>query len=58
MANAGCPTVVIGVTVRHIHSHAGMMSLSDVENTIRLLVEIIKKLDKRTVESFSVTWVV
>jgi putative aminopeptidase FrvX len=53
MANAGCPTIVIGVTVRHIHAHAGMMSLKDVENTVRLLVEIIKKLDRRTVESLS-----
>jgi len=53
MSNAGCPTVVISVTVRHIHSHAGIMSLKDVENTIRLLVEVVKKLDKRTVQSFS-----
>ncbi|HIJ16450.1 MAG TPA: M42 family metallopeptidase, partial [Thermoplasmata archaeon] len=53
MSNAGCPTVVIGVTVRHIHAHAGMMSLKDVENTIRLLVEVTRKLDQRTVESFS-----
>lgn len=53
MSNGGCPTIVIGVSVRHIHAHAGMMSLKDVENTIRLLVEVIKKLDQRTVESFS-----
>jgi len=53
MSNAGCPTVVIGVSVRHIHAHAGMMSMTDVENTIRLLVEVTKKLDQRTVESFS-----
>lgn len=52
IANAGCPTVVIGVTVRHIHSHAGMMSLRDVENTARLFVEVIKRLDTRTVEGF------
>lgn len=52
MANAGCPTVVIGVTVRHIHSHAGMMSLKDVQNTIRLLVELVKKLDGDAVTSF------
>jgi putative aminopeptidase FrvX len=53
MSNAGCPTVVISVTVRHIHSHAGMMSLKDVENTVKLIVEVVKKLDKRTVKSFS-----
>jgi endoglucanase len=53
MANAGCPTIVIGVSVRHIHAHAGMMSLKDVENTIKLLVEVIKALDQRTVKGFS-----
>jgi endoglucanase len=53
LSNAGCPTIVIGVSVRHIHAHAGMMSLKDVENTIRLLVEVVKALDRRTVESFS-----
>ena len=53
MSNAGCPTIVISVTVRHIHSHAGMMSLKDVENTVKLLVEVVKKLDKKTVKSFS-----
>jgi len=53
MSNAGCPTIVISVTVRHIHSHAGMMSLKDVENTIKLIVEVVKKLDKKAVEGFS-----
>ncbi|UCE81587.1 MAG: M42 family metallopeptidase [Methanobacteriota archaeon] len=53
MSNAGCPTIVIGVPVRHIHAHAGMMSLMDVENTIKLLIEVIKKLDQKTVEGFS-----
>jgi putative aminopeptidase FrvX len=52
MANAGCPTVVIGVTVRHIHSHVGVMSLKDVENTIRLMVEVVRKLDGDAVKSF------
>jgi len=52
-SNAGCPTIVIGVSVRHIHAHVGMMSLKDVENTVRLLVEVVKKLDQRTVECFT-----
>ncbi|HIH01577.1 TPA: M42 family metallopeptidase [Thermoplasmata archaeon] len=53
MANAGCPTIVIGVSVRHIHAHAGMMSLSDVDNAVRLLVEVVKRLDQKTVKSLS-----
>jgi endoglucanase len=41
----GVPTVVIGVAARYIHSHVSMVSKSDVENTTKLLVEVVKKLD-------------
>jgi len=50
---AGCPSVVVSVPTRHIHSHVGLLSLDDVENTIRLMIELIKRLDKRTAESFT-----
>jgi putative aminopeptidase FrvX len=53
MANAGCPTVVLTVPTRHIHSHVGIISLDDVDNAVRLLVEVVKRLDKKTVESFT-----
>lgn len=46
---AGCPTVVLGIPTRHIHSHSGILSLQDVENAVRLLVELIKRLDNLTV---------
>ena len=49
IAHAGCPSVVIGVPTRHIHSHVGLMSLTDLENTVKLVVEVVKKLDKKTV---------
>ena len=50
---AGCPTVVIGVPTRHIHSHVGVLSLEDVENAVRLVVSLAKRLDSETVESFT-----
>jgi putative aminopeptidase FrvX len=53
MSRAGCPTVVIGVPTRHIHSHAGLLSLRDTENTVRLMLELIKRLDEKTVEGFT-----
>ncbi|HEX9908596.1 MAG TPA: M42 family metallopeptidase [Thermoplasmata archaeon] len=53
MAHAGCPSIVIGVPTRHIHSHAGMLSITDVENTIKLCIELVKGLDKRTVEGLT-----
>lgn len=50
---SGCPTVVITVPTRHIHSHVGLLSLKDTENTIRLMVELLKKLDWEVVASFT-----
>ncbi len=53
IANAGCPSIVLTVPTRHIHSHVGMVSLSDIDNAVSLLVEVVKRLDARTVESFT-----
>ena len=53
MSRAGCPTVVIGIPTRHIHSHSGILSLKDTENTIRLIVELVKRLDMKTVDGFT-----
>jgi putative aminopeptidase FrvX len=50
---AGCPSVVIGIPTRHIHSHVGILSLDDVENGVRLIIEVIKKLDQKTVNKFT-----
>jgi len=50
---AGCPSTVISVPTRHIHSHVGLLGLDDVENAVKLVVELIKKLDRKTVESFT-----
>jgi len=50
---AGCPSVVISVPTRHIHSHVGLLSLDDVENAVKLVIELIKKLDNKTVEGFT-----
>jgi putative aminopeptidase FrvX len=53
ISNAGCPSVVLGVPTRHIHSHVGLCSITDIENTTKLVVELIKKLDKKTVAGFT-----
>jgi len=46
---AGCPCVVMGVPTRHIHSHVGLLSMKDAEDCVKLIIEVIKKLDKKTV---------
>ena len=52
MANAGCPSIALGVPARHVHSHVGFFSMADAENSIKLVVNVIKRLDKDTVDSF------
>ena len=51
--SSGCPSVVLTVPTRHIHSHIGLLSLKDTENMIRLVVELLRKLDWDTVKGFS-----
>ena len=53
ISRGGCPSVVIAVPTRHIHSHVGLLSLKDTENAVRLTIELIKRLDAETVEGFT-----
>jgi len=46
----GVPTVVLGVPTRHIHSHNAIMHRDDFDNTVKLLKEVLLKLDKKTVQ--------
>ena len=45
----GVPSLAIGVATRYIHSHAGILHRDDYENAVKLVVEVIKKLDRDTV---------
>ena len=49
----GCPTAVISVPTRHIHTHVGYLCLEDVENAVKLTIEIIKELNAERVRSFT-----
>ncbi|MGD2072792.1 MAG: M42 family metallopeptidase [Candidatus Thorarchaeota archaeon] len=49
----GVPSLVLGVPTRHIHSHHGMLDTDDIEQAVQLLVEVIKRMDEDTVESFT-----
>ncbi len=49
----GVPSIALGVPARYIHSHVSMVSKKDLENGIKLLVEVIKKLDEETVASLT-----
>ena len=48
---AGVPTVVIGVPARYIHTNVSLIDLDDYLATRRLVVELVVRLDKKTVAS-------
>jgi endoglucanase len=50
---AGCPSIVLSVPTRHIHSHSAVADLSDIDDAIRLVVALLRRLDTKTVESFT-----
>lgn len=45
LAHSGSPAISLCIPSRYIHSHTSMISKSDFENTVKLVIEVIKKLD-------------
>jgi putative aminopeptidase FrvX len=41
----GVPTLSITIATRYIHSHASILHLDDFENAVKLIVEVVKRLD-------------
>lgn len=53
VSRSGVPSIVIGLPVRYIHSHNSILNRDDYDNNIKLILEVIKKLDKKTVMSLT-----
>jgi putative aminopeptidase FrvX len=53
LAGMGAPSLFLGIPTRYIHSHHGMLDTSDVEAAVQLLIEVLQKLDEKTVKSFT-----
>jgi len=53
ISRAGVPSIYMGVATRYIHSHTGIIHKKDFANLVKLIIEAIKKLDKKTVESLT-----
>ncbi|WP_416827667.1 M42 family metallopeptidase [Ectobacillus polymachus] len=49
----GVPALAITIATRYIHSHAAMLHRDDFENTVKLLVEVIKRLDRKKVNDLT-----
>lgn len=50
VSGIGAPSLVIGPPVRYIHSHNSIMYRKDFDNVVKLIFEIVRKLDKKTVQ--------
>jgi len=46
-AGRGVPSLYVGVPCRYIHAHQGIIDRDDFDNTVKLLVEVIRALDKK-----------
>ncbi|WP_059171353.1 M42 family metallopeptidase [Bacillus sp. FJAT-27445] len=53
LSHNGVPSLAITIATRYIHSHAAMLHRDDYENTVKLIVEVIKRLDKEAVEKIN-----
>lgn len=49
----GVPSLSITIATRYIHSHAAMLHRDDYENAVKLIAEVIKKLDRETVDKIT-----
>lgn len=52
LSNEGIPTIVIGVPVRYAHTHYGIISYFDYENSVMLACEILRTLNEELIKSF------
>lgn len=46
----GVPALSITIATRYIHSHAAILHRDDFENAVKLIIEVIKKLDQKKME--------
>lgn len=53
MTANGVPALSITIATRYIHSHAAMLHRDDYENAVKLIIEVIKRLDEETVKTIT-----
>ena len=49
----GVPTVSMGIPSRYIHSHVSIIDRRDFDATVKLLVAVVKRLDRKTVDGLA-----
>lgn len=49
LVKSGVPSMAITISTRYLHSNASIIHRDDYENTVKLLTELVKRLDRKTV---------
>jgi putative aminopeptidase FrvX len=52
LSGKAVPVIVVGIPVRYIHTHYGMASYEDFENSVKLACEVILSLNSRVIQGF------
>lgn len=50
---AGVPCAVIAIPTRHIHSHTGIIRREDYDHALKLVLALVRRLDRETVEGLT-----
>jgi endoglucanase len=50
LSGEGVPSISMGIPARYIHSHVSIISRRDYEAAVKLLVLLVKRLDRKTVD--------
>ncbi|WP_144463143.1 M42 family metallopeptidase [Siminovitchia fortis] len=50
LAGEGAPSLAITIATRYIHTHAALLHRDDYENAVKLITEVVRRLDKEAVE--------
>ena len=52
LSRHGVPCIVVGLPVRYIHTHYGIAAYSDFEHSVRLVTELLRRLDGGVIAGF------
>jgi endoglucanase len=53
LSHSGCPSIAICLPSRYIHSHTSIIHEDDYENAVKIVTELVKRLDRKTVDEIT-----
>jgi len=53
MNHSGCPSIAVCLPCRYLHSHTSIIHEDDYENAVKLVTELVKRLDRKTIDEIT-----